>query len=96
MSKMFYLSGLAMALLASFALRNAPVLWTLPVAAVIVLASWWLFGRTSKPKPVDYGGPIIPNTRRWARFQYHNKFISLDELQQFYDSHPENEDFGDE
>ena len=84
-----------MALLAAYALQHASHIYSLPVALGIVLLSWWFFGHKRGPQPVDYGGPVIPGTRRWARTLYHNKLMSLDELQKFYESHPENEDFGE-
>lgn len=51
------------------------------LAAIIVYVAWRFFYR---PKP-------FTETRRYARALYFNGFISMDELQRFYDTHPEDE-----
>lgn len=59
------------------------------VAAIVVAVAWQLFGRESKPK--QQPGQLVPGTRRWARALYYNKLISMEELNRFYLTHPEDE-----
>ena len=69
----------------SFGVRSA-------LAALVVAVSWRVYGRKPQPpKPAQpLGTPDKPN-RRWARMMYANGLISMEELNAFYASHPENE-----
>lgn len=96
MPKSFYIAGLAMGILAAYFLRHFSEQYTTPVALMIVVLAYALFGHKPRQKPVDYSKSPAPNTRRWARQLYQNKLISLEELQRFYDVHPEEEDFSDD
>lgn len=57
-------------------------------ASTIVAAACYLFYRQPK-KPTADPNAVQPFTRKWARAMYHNGFISLEELVQFYAEHPE-------
>lgn len=64
----------------------ASSLWavlTIVLAAAISFVSWKLFYR-KKP---------FTETRRYARAMFHSGIITMEELQRFYDTHPEKEDF---
>lgn len=56
------------------------------LAAGICALAWKLY---YKPATVPF-----EQTRRFARMMYHNGTISMEELQEFYDTHPEADDDG--
>jgi heme O synthase-like polyprenyltransferase len=92
---MAFAGGTAMTIIIAAAIdRHFPAaLFYYPVrlcAGVLIVAiAWRLFGR--KPAPLKQLGGLDPNSRKWARAMYHNGLISLEELNSFYLTHPEEE-----
>ena len=63
-----------------------PILAKAVIVAVVALGiSWYAFKLYHRPKPFE-------QTRRFARAMYYNGLISMEELQRFCDTHPEDED----
>lgn len=54
-----------------------------PLVAAVVYVGWKLYYRQPKP---------FTETRRYARAMFASGIISMEELQEFYDTHPENEE----
>ena len=81
------LFGNALGLVAAYAVGFSPAithLWfRVAITSLVVAIAWRLFYR--KPPVKDQ------QTRAWARAMYHNGFISIEELNQFYLTHPEDE-----
>lgn len=77
--------GVALGVVAAFIVGTSPALqhyWFRAAVAVIVTAiAWRLFYRQPKAKDKQ--------TRAWARAMYHNGLISIEELNNFYLTHPE-------
>jgi len=92
MTRMFVFAA-ALALLVSFAGwhydMGRPVQWA--AALIICLVAWRLYYRKPSPPPSKDGKPL-PGTRAYARMLYFNGIISMEELFEFYNTHPEVED----
>jgi uncharacterized membrane protein YfcA len=77
--------GSALGIIAGFFVIPTPAIrqyWFRAAIALIVTAvSWRLFYRQPKTKDKQ--------TRAWARAMYHNGLISIEELNNFYLTHPE-------
>ena len=85
----FYAAGIALAVAAgaTLLLRHGTLpQWALYLAALLLVAA---AGKLYFRKPIVPTTRLDPNTRRYARAMYHNGYISMEELVQFYVSHPE-------